>query len=270
MSCGCPVIIADGIKGTDDVTVECKGAEYTNGCHIGHAIMDADIIISLTHFKGHEAAGFGGAIKNIGMGCGSRAGKTDMHSNGIPSIREKDCRGCKLCLPECANNGLKFNEETNKMTINYDNCVGCGRCLGACNFDAIYFKDRNANSLLDAKMAEYTKAVLHGRPHFHMSLIMDVSPCCDCHQENDAPIIPDIGMYASTDPVAIDQACIDACLQAEPIMNSKLGDNLKDKKFKPTHDPFMDAVPGSEWENQLAHGEKIGLGKRKYELVTIK
>lgn len=246
MSCGCPIIISDGLKGTDEVIVDCKGAEHTNGCHIGRAVMDADIVISLTHFKGHEATGFGGAIKNIGMGCGSRAGKTDMHSNGIPSIREKDCKGCKLCLRECANDGLKFDEDKKKMTINYDNCVGCGRCLGACNFDAIYFKDRNAHSLLNAKMAEYTKAVLDGRQNFHISLIMDVSPCCDCHQENDAPIIPDIGMYASADPVALDQACVDACIKAEPFENSMVGDNLKKKDFKPTHDPFLDAVPGTE------------------------
>lgn len=197
---GCPVIIGDGLKGTDDIEVPVKGGEYVKAAKIGRAVMDADIFISLTHFKGHETTGFGGTIKNIGMGCGSRAGKTEQHCSGKPCIKERKCRGCRRCQKECANGGLVFDEAAGKMHVNQENCVGCGRCLGACNFDAIRFDNNNANELLNCRMAEYTKAVVDGRPNFHISLIVDVSPNCDCHGENDVPILPNIGMFASFDP----------------------------------------------------------------------
>lgn len=269
LTVGCPVIIGDGLKGTDDIAVPVEGGEYTKEALIGRAVMDADVFISLTHFKGHEMTGFGGTIKNIGMGCGSRAGKKDQHSNGKPIIKTKKCRGCKRCLRECANNGLVFDETAKKMQVNQENCVGCGRCLGACNFDAIDFAQDQAISVLNAKMAEYTKAVISGRDNFHISLIVDVSPYCDCHGENDAPILPNIGMFASFDPVALDQACADMCLKAEPIRNSVLGDHLHQEGFSDHHDHFINTTPESEWETQLIHGEKIGLGNRKYELVWM-
>ena len=269
LTVGCPVIIADGLKGTDDIEVPVDG-EYCKSARIGHAIMDADIFISLSHFKGHEEAGFGGCLKNIGMGCGSRAGKAHMHNNGTPTINQDRCKGCKRCQRECANNGLQYNEETHKMSINESNCLGCGRCLGACNFDAISFKAANAVEVLDAKIAEYTKAVIQDRDNFHISLIVDVSPYCDCHSENDAPILPNIGMFASFDPIALDQACADACMAAKPIENSLLGDNMKKEGFVDHHDHFKNSIPESEWKFQLSHGEKIGLGSRDYELITIK
>lgn len=269
LSVGCPVVIGDGVRGTDDIEVPVNGGEYCKKAIIGHAVMDADIFISLTHFKGHEITGFGGAIKNIGMGCGSRAGKTDMHCNSKPEINAKKCRGCKMCMKQCANGGLVFDEAAGKMTIS-DKCVGCGRCLGACNFDAINFSYDQAISVLNAKMAEYTKAVVDGRPSFHMSLVIDVSPFCDCHGENDAPILPNIGMFASYDLVALDQACADACMKATPIRNSILGDNMAAENFEDHHDHFKNTTPESEWETQLIHGEKIGLGSRNYELITIK
>jgi uncharacterized Fe-S center protein len=270
LSVGCPVIIGDGLKGTDDIAVPVEGGEYTREARIGRAIMDADVFISLTHFKGHEMTGFGGAIKNIGMGCGSRAGKKDQHSAGKAVIYEDKCRGCRRCQRECANGGLVFDEQTRKMHVDEANCVGCGRCLGACNFDAIDFTQNQAISVLNAKMAEYTKAVVSGRDCFHLSLIVDVSPYCDCHPENDAPILPDIGMFASKDPVALDQACADACLAATPIRNSVLGDHLHEAGFHDHHDHFKNTTPESEWETQLIHGEKIGLGTRQYELVFVK
>ena len=131
MTVGCPILIGDGLKGTDDVEVPVEGGEYVKAAKIGRAVMDADIFISLSHFKGHEMTGFGGAIKNIGMGCGSRAGKKEQHSNGKPVINADACRGCKRCLHECANNGLHFDEATRKMQVVTENCVGCGRCVGA-------------------------------------------------------------------------------------------------------------------------------------------
>ena len=270
LTAGCPIIIADGLKGTDDIAVPVRGGEYIKEAKIGRAIMDADVFISLSHFKGHEMAGFGGAIKNIGMGCGSRAGKKDQHSNGTPTINPELCRGCQRCFRECANQGLVFDEKTHKMTIDTEHCAGCGRCLGACNFDAISFEDYAAVKTLNCRMAEYTKAVLDGRPNFHISLVVDVSPNCDCHGENDTPILPNLGMFATFDPLALDQACVDACLKASPLPNSQLSDNMAKKDFVDHHDHFQNSTPESEWRSCLEHAEKIGLGSRQYELITVK
>ena len=267
---GCPILIGDGLKGTDDVDVPVVGGEYIKNAHIGRAIMDADVFISLTHFKGHEMTGFGGTIKNIGMGCGSRAGKKDQHSTGKPSIDEALCRGCRLCQRECANNGLEFDAAAKKMRVNLDHCVGCGRCLGACAFDAIDFIQNNAPHDLNCRMVEYAKAVCDGRPNFHVSLVCDVSPNCDCHAENDAPILPNIGMFASFDPIALDQACADACLKADPMPNSQLSDNMHRHDFCDHHDHFKNSNPNIEWRSCLEHGEKIGLGTRDYELIVVK
>ncbi|GAB7078355.1 DUF362 domain-containing protein [Megalodesulfovibrio paquesii] len=270
LTVGCPILIGDGLKGTDDIEVPVEGGEYVREAKIGRAIMDADVFISLTHFKGHEMTGFGGAIKNIGMGCGSRRGKAEQHSDSKASIDEARCTGCRACLKECANNGLEFNPETKKTRVLQDNCVGCGRCLGACNFDAISFGFDAAVQALNCRMAEYTKAVLHGRPHFHISLVVDVSPNCDCHGENDAPILPDLGMFASFDPLALDQACVDACLKATPLPGSQLSDNMGKSTFVDHHDHFTNSRPESEWRTCLEHAEKIGLGSREYELIVVK
>ncbi len=270
LTVGCPIIIGDGLKGTDDIEVPVVGGEYVKNAKIGRAVMDADVFISLTHFKGHEMTGFGGAIKNIGMGCGSRAGKTEQHSSGKPFIKAEKCRGCRLCQRECANGGLVFDAEKKKMTVNTENCVGCGRCLGACNFDAIRFKNDNATKVLNCRMAEYTKAVVDGRPSFHISLIVDVSPNCDCHAENDAPILPNVGMFASTDPLALDRACVDACLKQKPLPGSQLADNMAKHDFCDHHDHFKNSRPESEWRSCLEHAEKIGLGTSQYELIEMK
>ena len=270
MTVGCPVLIGDGLKGTDDVAVPVVGGEYVKEAKIGRGVMDADVFISLSHFKGHETTGFGGAIKNIGMGCGSRAGKAEQHSNGKPSIDAARCRGCRKCRRECANDGLVFDSETGKMTVDLAHCVGCGRCLGACNFDAIEFREDDAVEVLNRRMAEYAKAVVDGRPHFHVSLIVDVSPYCDCHGENDAPILPNIGMFASFDPLALDQACADVCLAANPLPGSRLSDNMARQGFVDLGDHFRNTTPESDWESCLVHAEKIGLGTREYELITVK
>ena len=265
---GCQIIIGDGLRGTDDITVPVRNGEYCKEAYIGRAVMDADIFISLTHFKGHESTGFGGAIKNIGMGCGSRAGKMQQHNSGKPIVLDDLCRGCRRCAKECGSDAITY--ENGKAVINQDICKGCGRCIGACVFDAIENQNWNANEILGRKMAEYSQAVCDGRPTFHISLVRDISPNCDCHGENDAPILPDVGIFASFDPVALDQACVDACLHATPMPNSQLSDNLADPHWHHHHDNFLDSNPNVRWKETLEHAEKIGLGTREYELIQMK
>ncbi|GHU66215.1 4Fe-4S ferredoxin [Spirochaetia bacterium] len=270
LATGVQNIIADGLKGTDDVDVPVKGGTYITVAHIGRAIMDADIVVSLNHFKGHEGTGFGGAIKNIGMGSGSRAGKMAMHNDGKPEVDQNVCTGCKACTKYCNENAIEFGENK-KAKINHKKCVGCGRCIGGCNFNAISNENGSSNEALNCKMAEYAKAVLDGRPNFHINIINQVSPYCDCHGESDAPVVADIGIFASFDPIALDKACIDAVNAAPGIQTSILGD--RDHKHKDANghsDHFKDIHPTTDWRSQIEHAEKIGLGSGTYELVTVK
>ena len=267
-STGCNIIIGDGLRGTDDVEVPVQGGEYVQSAKIGRAIMDADVFLSLSHFKGHEAAGFGGAIKNIGMGCGSRRGKMEQHNDGKPTVRAKRCVGCRQCAKQCAQDAISYGEDR-KASIDHSKCVGCGRCIASCNFDAISAENDAAIPDLNRKMAEYAKAVVDGRPQFHISLVIDVSPYCDCHGENDMAILPDVGMFASFDPVALDQACADACLKQEPIPGSLLDDNMHAEGFCDHHDHFKNTTPETDWRSCLEHAEKIGLGSRSYELIRV-
>ncbi|MDR2445566.1 MAG: DUF362 domain-containing protein [Spirochaetaceae bacterium] len=264
LSTGVQNIIADGLKGTDDVEVPVVGGEYCKTALIGRTIMDADILISLTHFKGHEVASFGGAIKNIGMGSGSRAGKMQMHNDGKPEVSAKRCTGCKFCSKYCAHGAISYGAGK-KAAIDHGKCVGCGRCIGSCNYNAIFNDSDSGSVKLNCKMAEYTKAVLDGRPNFHISIVNQVSPYCDCHGENDAAIIPDIGMFAGFDPVALDKACLDA-VNAAPVINTSV---LSERER--THgDHFVDVHPTTDGAAQITHAEKIGLGSGEYELVTVK
>ena len=258
---GCHVIIADGLKGTDEALVPIDG-EHVKEAKIGRALMDADIVISLTHFKGHEAAGFGGALKNIGMGGGSRAGKMEMHSAGKPYVNQKACIGCGSCKKNCAHGAITIADR--KASIDTNVCVGCGRCVGACPVDAVTPMNDEANDVLNKKIAEYTWAILKDRPHFHVSLVVDVSPNCDCHAENDVPIVPNVGMFASFDPVALDMACVDA-VNRQPVM---AGSFLAEQEQN-HHDHFTDTHPDTHWQSCIDHAVKLGLGNKEYELITI-
>ena len=265
---GCQILIGDGLRGTDDVEVPIPNGEYCKTAYIGRAVMDADIFISLTHFKGHEATGFGGALKNIGMGCGSVAGKMHQHNDGKPHVDPELCRNCHYCASECGSDAISF--DTGKAYIDQEICKGCGRCIGACGFNAISNNNDSANEILGRKIAEYSLAVCQNRPCFHIRLITDVSPNCDCHGENDAPILPNIGMLASFDPVALDQACVDLAQAAAPMPNSQLSDHLSRENWHHHHDHFMDSNPNVRWKDTLEHAEKLGLGSRTYELITMK
>ena len=285
---GCHTIIADGLKGLDEVEVPVVGGEYVKNAKIGRALVDADIVISLTHFKGHEQAGFGGCMKNLGMGGGSRAGKMEQHSAGKPSVNDDKCVGCRQCHKICAHDAISYDRTVERTLpngrartahlahIDHNRCVGCGRCIAVCNQDAIKPDINEAPEVLNYKIAEYTKAVVDGRPSFHVSLAVDVSPNCDCHGENDTPIVGDVGMFASFDPVAIDQACIDAVLAQPALPNTELTESRAKLERQGVrldeaheHDHFNVTHPDTNWQSCIEHAEKIGLGTHEYELVRV-
>lgn len=257
LTIGCHTIIADGLKGTDEALLPVPNGELVKEAKVGRALADADIVITLTHFKGHEMAGFGGAIKNIGMGGGSRAGKMEMHCNGKMVVKQEKCIGCGKCVSICAHGAPSVTNR--KSTIDINKCVGCGRCLGLCPTDAIEPQEWSSVERMNIRMAEYAAALTHNRPQFHLSLIVDVSPNCDCHAENDVPILPDIGMLASADMVAIDQAAADLCCAAAPLPGGQLAKNLAEgsgrlqgtRPFPQHHPKFrMAELSGSRGKNR--------------------
>ncbi|MDR2774109.1 MAG: DUF362 domain-containing protein [Tannerella sp.] len=266
ISAKCNVIIADGLKGTNYCEVPLDG-EYCKAPKIGTAIADADIVISMNHFKGHEQSGFGGALKNLGMGSASIAGKLELHSSSQPVVDSQSCTGCGVCVKYCAHDALHLDEHR-KAFIEYDRCVGCGQCVALCQYDGAVMGEGDTSERLNCKIAEYAKAVVLGKPHFHVNFIMNVSPECDCWNHNDAAIVPDLGILASFDPVALDQACADLVIQAPALNGSKLAEKHPDTSLE-GKDKFHLIHPDTHWESGLCHAEKIGLGTRKYKLLTI-
>jgi uncharacterized Fe-S center protein len=268
ISARCQVIIADGLKGTDCREVPLPDAEYCPAPKIGAAVVDADIIISMNHFKGHEQAGFGGALKNLGMGCASVAGKLELHSASQPVIDMNNCTGCNICVKHCAHDAIHLNV-SKKAEIDYTKCVGCGQCVALCQYSSAVMGDEDTSERLNYKIAEYTKAVLKDKPNFHISFIMNVSPECDCWNHNDAAVVPDLGMLASLDPVALDKACADLVIAA-PILHT-------DNRLSHTHehddlcneDKFHLMHPNTDWLAGLRHAEKIGIGTLNYELIKL-
>lgn len=269
LATGVHTIIADGLRGTDEREIPVEGGEYVKSAKIGAAIAEADVIISLTHFKGHVGAGFGGTIKNIGMGAGSKKGKMEMHSSGTPMIKTEDCIGCGMCVKNCANDGVHVIDK--KAVIDEEKCLGCGYCIAYCPKGAIATKWDEAKPVMNRKIAEYTKAALAGKEAFHISMLMNVSPDCDCEGGNDVPVIPDVGMFASFDPIAIDQACVDAA-NKQPVIPGSAADQCEchEHHHAHGHDVFKVMHPDTDWEAGLIHGEKLGIGTREYELVNVK
>jgi uncharacterized Fe-S center protein len=266
ISAKCDVIIADGLKGANYREIPIDG-EYCRAPKIGTVIADADIILSMNHFKGHEQSGFGGALKNLGMGSASVGGKLELHSASKPVINSESCTGCNVCAKNCAHDAIHLN--SNRIaSIDYGKCVGCGQCIALCQYGAAVMGDGETSERLNCKIAEYAKAVVLDKPHFHLNFIMNVSPECDCWNHNDAAIIPDLGIAASFDPVALDQACADLVIKAPILSGSKLAE-----KYPHDHaegkDKFRMIHPDTNWQAGLKHAEKIGLGTRMYERFEL-
>ncbi len=261
-SVGAPVVIAGGMKGTRGVPVPVDGTHFRE-VEIAPELLEADFLVGATHFKGHEMSGFGGTLKNFGMGAAGLRGKLAMHSRVRPYIERDVCTGCRLCLRWCAHEALVF--DGGKTAIEAERCVGCGACLPTCPVEAIRIVWNEQTADMQEKMAEYAcgalKAHLPGRCVF-LNFVLQVSPLCDCYPFAGSPIVPDLGILASRDPVAIDQASVDL-VNAQPGLESSslpaAGRPVGADKFRALH-------PKVDWEIQLRHAERLGLGSRRYVL----
>ena len=258
-----PLIMSDGLRGHSSHRVAVAG-ELLSEVDIGLEIIEADALIVLSHFKCHELTGFGGTIKNLAMGCSGREGKLEQHSTVAPSISEQDCTTCGVCLKACAHHAIDLS--SGKAVLDENRCVGCGRCITVCEPQAIRIQWNEESALVMKKMAEYSLGAISGKEkkRLYVNFITQVSPSCDCYGHSDAPIVPDIGILAATDPVALDQACADLVNQSRG-----LPDTAMTTAHEPGCDKFRGVYPKIDWEVQLEHGEKVGLGQREYELVKL-
>lgn len=244
-----PVIIADGLLGRDAHKAE-AGQSRVASARIAGAVLDADALLCLTHVTGHVQTGLGASIKNMGMGCASRAGKLDQHSVVRPRVSAKLCRNCGLCLDHCPEAATLQAE--GHVVIDAARCVGCGECLVVCKPGAIKWRWDEDSPRVQEKLAEYALAVqrhFRGRSAF-VNFLIRVTKDCDCMARSQRPIVEDIGILSSDDPVAVDRASADLVLE-------RSGGDI----FRKGYD--------LDWSVQLRHGERIGLGSNAYDLVRL-
>ncbi len=264
---GAPSIIADGLRGNNKVMIATAG-RHIKSAHIAADIHNADGLVVLTHFKGHELTGFGGALKNVGMGCAAREGKLEQHSNISPKVNKKKCVGCGECAVWCRGQAIEVTGEAEerKASINPENCVGCAECILSCPQGAIQIQWNESIPVFMEKMIEYAGAVISAKKGkaLFVTFITDVSPLCDCNPFSDRPIVPGIGILAGNDPVAIDQAAVD-------LVNAAPGNPLSAlaHALEPGGDKIKALYPEIDWKSQLSYAEKLGLGSTHYELEFI-
>lgn len=264
--CECPVIIADGLRGNSYVAVDVNLKHFKN-VKIARDIHYADKIIFLTHFKGHEISGFGGALKNIGMGCASRQGKYELHNAVKPDIQTENCTGCGVCIKWCPAGALRLSgtrqstsplvlsedktDRGDKITINRDICIGCGECILSCEQNVIKIPWNESTKNVQEKIVEYAAGVLKNKKTVYLNFLNYITKFCDCYGTKEGPLVDDIGILASDDPIAIDQASVD-------LINKKTNCDF-----------FKKIYPEIDWTVQLEYAEKLGIGCRKYNLIEI-
>lgn len=246
-----PIVIADGEKGREETEVEIDG-DIFDRVRLGGALQDYDCLLAVTHFTGHLGSGFGGALKNIGMGLGSKAGKVEMHNAFQLKIKGKKCVACGKCVENCPEDAISISSEgllsSEQAEIDHEKCVGCGGCIAVCPEGAVKIPwASSSRKELQKRIAEYAKGVVKERKVLFVSFLLNITKKCDCVDEKQEPFVEDVGVLVSEDPVAIDQASLDL------IGKSKF--MFKEVMVNP--------------DIQVKHAEKIGLGSREYELKKI-
>ena len=255
-----PFMVADGLRGGNEVVVDTPEGFTTEKAHIASLVAEADAMLVVSHFKGHLLTGFGGALKNLGMGCASRAGKLYQHSSVKPSVKEDKCTACGICAAHCHVDAITVSGHA---SIDHGTCTGCGECLGRCPEGAIRISWNQEMDVFVRRMVEYAwAAVSVSNPILYVNFVTSVVPDCDCMNDTGPAFVNDIGILASTDPVAIDSASLDLVTAAPSAGNSPV-------KAAAGEDKFRAYRPDVHGELQLSVGEELGLGRSDYRLVRV-
>jgi uncharacterized Fe-S center protein len=258
-----PLVIADGLDGREAVDVPIEGFDHFESVRIGSAAVHADAMVAVTHVKGHEATGFGGAIKNVGMGLGCRSAKQRMHADFTPDVVAEKCTACARCVKWCPVNAIVINADR-VATVDFETCYGCGECVASCPYGAIAVCWKTTPEALQEKIVEHVAGAVSGKEGkvVYLSFVTNVSPDCDCWNFSDAPVVADIGVLASTDIVAIDQAAYDLVVAANGLPGGR-GEDMASGSDKFT------AITGVDGTIAMRYAEKMGLGTRDYELRQV-
>lgn len=249
-SIGAEVIIPDD-SNKEEVVDIMIGRRLIASAKVARIFIDADALVAINHFKGHGLTGFGGAIKNIGMGCATREGKLAQHCDVAPIAYAEKCIGCAECEKVCPTGAIHL--ENNKSLIDTKKCIGCASCIAACPTMAL-FVDFQAGDKVQEKMAEYAFAVLKEKKNKagFINFAVRINKECDCWSMENPRISADVGILASSDPVSVDKASYD-------LVNGTCGRNI-----------FKEAHPDYDGLKQLVYAQKLGLGSLEYGLCEIK
>jgi uncharacterized protein len=244
---GMPIIMADGLFGDEEHVVPVAGKVYTS-VQIAALLAKCNALVVVSHFTGHLLAGFGAALKNIGMGCASRKGKMAQHSTAKPKISKKKCTGCGTCIEWCPQEAISMRDDV--ATIDPGKCIGCGECLAMCRFDSVKFNWGATYEDLQKKIVEHAMGVacLFQDKSLYINVLTRISKDCDCMGQTFEKIIPDIGILVSRDPVALDAASLD-------LVEQRAGRLLAQMAYD---------IP---YRFQLAYAKEIGFGSLDYKLV---
>lgn len=260
-----PLIIADGLSGREGEDIEISGTKHFESVRIGSAAVHADAMIVVSHVKGHGEAGFGGAFKNVGMGLGTRSAKQRMHSAIKPRVDQEKCTRCKRCSQWCPAHCIEMGAIHNgKAFILEEECIGCGECVAACAYGAIKVNWDTDSSEFQEKIVEHTLGALKGkeRKTIYVNFLTNITPECDCWSFSDAAIVPDIGILASRDIVAIDQASYDKVTKATGnALSVAEGMGAGTDKFMAMHNVDVNVT--------MEYAEKLGMGTRQYVIKEI-
>jgi uncharacterized protein len=258
-----PILIADGLSGAESCEVEIDGFKHFDSVRLGSVAVHADALVAITHVKGHEATGFGGALKNIGMGLGCRSAKQRMHADFKPEVAAETCTACNRCVKSCPVNAIAIGPDR-VAVVDFELCYGCGECVASCPSGAIGIQWKTTPEALQEKIVEHAAGLLADKEGkaLYLSFITNVSPDCDCWDFSDAPIVADVGVLASADIVAIDQAAYDLVVAANGIPGGR-GEGLEAGA-----DKFAE-ITGVDGTIAMRYAEEHGVGSRDYELRRL-
>ncbi len=267
---GAPVIVADGLKGFDYREVPCANAPG-GMAKIASAIADADAMIVLTHVKSHMLFGMGGALKNLGMGCTTPAGKQYLHSDVRPRVDLSKCDGDALCVKRCPVKCIEMIDRPDDTPgrprkvakIHQDQCIGCGECTSTCPHGAIPIRWKTSSEQILFKTADFAQAAVRGKTEKvgYFNCLINITPDCDCCDWNEAPFVSDVGFCASKDPVAVDVASADLVANSQPVPGSQAAQK--------GGDPWR-AIYDIPYREIFKYAQEIGLGSLEYELIRLR